>query len=314
MAEITAEQSAPSAGADIARSPEIAVVIVTWNSGDELLACLDSLHANRQSTSWEAIVVDNGSTDGSIERLRKRFPGVRVVVNRENRGLAAANNQGIAASTASFVLISNPDVLYPAGALDALAELMARRERAAFAVPRIVHPDGRLQTAAGDLPSLGEALLGYRLSRRGSSAQSGVWWHGWSHDQERTIGHGAEACYLVRRSAIAEIGLQDERFILDWEGLDWSRRAWQAGWEVWFCPAAVVTHVGGVSIRKATARWILSTHLGMYRYFSAVTPPPARPLLAAAITTRALAKLCAAALGVRLYDLAHRGGGGHEPS
>lgn len=306
MAEITAEQPAPDGGADNA---EVSVVIVSWNSGEDLLDCLDSLHSQRSSSRCEAIVVDNGSSDGSTELVRRRFPAVRLIVNRSNRGLAAANNQGITASRAPFVLISNPDVLYPPGAIDALLGLMDRRPQAAFAVPKIVHPDGRLQTAAGDLPSLREALLGYRLSRRRPSAgESGVWWHGWSHDQERPIGHGAEASYLVRRSALTEIGLQDERFILDWEGLDWSRRAWRAGWEVWFCPSAVVTHIGGVSIRKATSRWILSTHLGMYRYFRSGARWPARPLLAALIGLRALVKLAAATLGVRVYELAHWGG------
>ena len=101
---------------------------------------------------------------------------------------------------------------------------------------------------------------------------------------------------------------EDERFILDWEGVDWSRRVWGGNWEVWFCPAAVVTHVGGVSIRKATARWILSTHLGMYRYFRSGTPLPTRPLLAAMIGVRVMLKLVVAGLGIKVYELAHRSG------
>src|SRR5947209_13226745 len=112
--------------------PVISVVVVTWTSGQELLNCIQSLHENPPSVGWEAIVVDNGSTDGSIDAVRPGFPHVRVIANARNRGLAAANNQGIAASRAAFVLISNPDVLYPAGAIDALLDLMQRRERAAF--------------------------------------------------------------------------------------------------------------------------------------------------------------------------------------
>jgi GT2 family glycosyltransferase len=299
-------KSASTADADRADLPEVSVVIVTWNSGEELLDCLRSLHANPPSVNWEAIVVDNGSTDGSIEELRSRFPLTRVVANRHNRGLAAANNQGIAASSGAFVLISNPDVIYPAGAVDALLDLMRRRPRTAFAIAKHVHPDGELQPAAGDLPTIPEALLGQRILRRRSAGLAGVWWHSWPHDEERPIGHGAEACYLVRRSAIGEIGLQDERFVLDWEGLDWSRRAWQAGWEIWFCPSAVVTHLGGVSIRKAIPRWVVSSHLGMYRYFAASTPSLVRPLLAAAVGIRATAKFAAGALGVRAYVLARR--------
>jgi GT2 family glycosyltransferase len=133
-----------------------------------------------------------------------------------------------------------------------------------------------------------------------------MWWHGWAHDVERPIGHGAEACYAVRREAVAEFGLQDERFVLDWEGVDWSARAWEAGWEVWFCPAAVVIHAGGTSLGQAQLRWIASTHLGMYLYFSRRVRRAARPLLALLVALRALVKLAAAIGGARLYDRARR--------
>lgn len=133
-----------------------------------------------------------------------------------------------------------------------------------------------------------------------------MWWHDWPADEERAVGHGAEACYAVRRLALDEIGVQDERFVLDWEGLDWSARAWEAGWEVWFCPAATVTHVGGVSVRQVTARWIASTHLGMYRYFASRVPSISRPLLALAVGLRATVKLLVSTAGARLYDRAHR--------
>lgn len=253
-------------------------------------------------------MVDNGSTDGSINALLTEFPDTRALSNHRNRGLAAGNNQGIRASHGRFILISNPDVIYPPGAVDALLALMRRRPQAAFAVAKLVHPDGELQTSAGDLPTPCEALLGQRMSRRRADGEcAGVWWHAWPHDEERQVGHGAEACYLVRRAALADIGPQDERFVLDWEGLDWSRRAREVGWQVWFCPEAVVTHLGGVSVRQVPGRWIISTHLGMYRYFSSRTRLPLRPLLALTIGLRGVAKLVAVAFGARLYERARRG-------
>jgi N-acetylglucosaminyl-diphospho-decaprenol L-rhamnosyltransferase len=205
------------------------------------------------------------------------------------------------------VLISNPDVVYPPGAVDALLELLRRRERAAFAIARLTHPSGELQTAAGDLPTHAEALLGRRLSWRGVQRRGGgVWWHGWAHDEEREVGHGAEACYLVRRAAVAEIGLQDERFVLDWEGLDWSARAREAGWQIWFCPTATVTHIGGTSLRQVPGRWVVSTHRGMYLYLRARTPAVLRPLLAAAVAARAALKLAAVTAGAALYESSRR--------
>jgi N-acetylglucosaminyl-diphospho-decaprenol L-rhamnosyltransferase len=296
-------------------SPVISVVIVNWNGGDLVVDCLRSLHEFPPSVAWEAILVDNASSDGSVARVRADFPGVRVIANDRNLGLAAGNNQGILASTTPFVLISNPDVHYEPGAIDALQDLLGRLPRAAFAVARLRGLDGVVQTSAGDLPSLREALLGRALARMLTPARfgrtdprqvgRGFWWHGWDHDSEQRIGHGGEACYLVRRAAIDEIGLQDEGFVLDWEGIDWSRRAADAGWEIWYCPNATVVHTGGVSIRQVPYRWVVSSHRGMYRYFRYRIPLLARPFAAIAIAARAGVKLVAAAVDTRLYDRAH---------
>lgn len=300
VATMRAETAASAArdSEDGPRPPaEISVVIVSWNSGDDLLACLRSLEANPPSVQWEAIVVDNASSDGTADRVRRELPRARVIANDFNRGLAAGNNQGIGASDAPFVLISNPDVLYGPGVIDALYDVLRRRERAAFAVANLRYPDGRLQTSVGGLPSVSEALLGRRLSRHvGAGEYSGMWWYGWAHDEERAVGHGAEACYLVRREAVAEIGLQDERFVLDWEGLDWSARAWEANWEVWFSPTATVIHLEGRSRGQVAIRRIVSSHLGMYLYLRRRGRRAAlRPLLAVAVGIRALASLVAAA-------------------
>jgi GT2 family glycosyltransferase len=291
---------------DATDAPTISVVVVNWNGGSTVAACLRSLADNPPSAPWEAILVDNASSDDSVERVRAELPWVRVIANDRNLGLAAANNQGLRASRAPFALISNPDVMYQPGSVDALHELLRRRERAVFAVARLRDADGTLQTSAGDLPTLREALIGRWLGRHAQRTEkSGFWWHGWDHDDEERIGHGGEACYLVRRSAVNEIGLQDERFVLDWEGVDWSARAYDAGWEIWFCPQAEVVHLGGVSLRQAPYRWVVLSHRGMYRYFRRRLPVAARPFVAAVIGARAGVKLAVAAVDAGLYDRAH---------
>jgi GT2 family glycosyltransferase len=287
-------------------TPVITAVVVNWNGGETVVECLRSLAAHPPSVPWEAILVDNASSDGSVAQVRAELPWVRVIANDRNLGLAAANNQGLRASAAPFALISNPDVFYRPGAVDALHDLMVRRERAAFAIARLRDVDGTLQISAGDLPTLREALVGRALGRgRRPREMRGFWWFGWDHDEEVRIGHGGEACHLVRRAAVDEIGLQDERFVLDWEGIDWSARAGAAGWEIWFCPAADVVHHGGLTLRQAPYRWVVSSHRGMYRYFRAHTPTVARPFVAAAIGARAGVKLGLATIDGRLYDRAH---------
>lgn len=287
----------------------VSVIVVNWNARDALARCLASLAAHPPPIPSEIIVVDNGSSDGSVEWLGAEDRGVRVIANRHNRGLPAANNQGLAAARGDALLICNPDVVFLPGAATALLDLLERRPRAAVVVPRLQYPDGALQTSAGDLPTLGEALKGRQAQRRRRLAgrPAGFWWDGWPHTEERPIGRGHEAAYLVRRSAIAEVGVQDERFRLDWEGIDWMARFRDGGWEIWLCPGAEVVHFGGASIRQVPFRWVVSSHRGMYRYFATRRPAYLRPLLAAVIAARAILKLATTGAGVAMYERGHRG-------
>jgi GT2 family glycosyltransferase len=278
----------------------VSAVVVNWNGGTTVVDTVRSLLDHPPSSAFEVIVVDNASTDGSPDRIASAFPDVQVIRNRRNLGLAAANNQGIAAAGHDRLLICNPDVIVGAGALDALAACLDRHLRAAWVVPRLRRPDGSLQTAVGDLPSVAEALLGRRWWAR-ARARRGFWWDGFGHDEEVAVGHAMECCYLVRRAAIDAIGEQDERYRLDWEGIDWAARAAAAGWEIWFCPDAEVVHLGGVSVRQVPMRWVQGSHLGMYRYFATRSPGAARVPLAVAVTARAVAKAAAVKVGAWGY-------------
>ena len=111
----------------------------------------------------------------------------------------------------------------------------------------------------------------------------------------------------MRRAAVDDVGPQDEAFRLDWEGIDWTARFRDAGWEVWLCPAAEVVHLGGASIRQVPFRWVVSSHLGMYRYFAKRRPAYWRPILAVVIGGRAAVKLAATAGGLAMYERGHRG-------
>jgi N-acetylglucosaminyl-diphospho-decaprenol L-rhamnosyltransferase len=282
----------------------LSIVIVTWNSADQLEACLRSFRERPPSRPHRIVVVDNASSDESVA-VARRYEGVEVVANEVNLGLAAANDQGMRAAPADAFLLCNPDIEVGSGAVDALVDLLERHPRAAFAVPRLRYPDGRGQTSVGDLPSLREALLGGRR-RRGRPDDAGYWWHSWPHDVERPVGRGAEACYLVRGAAVEQVGFQDPRFPLDWEGIDWTRRMRDHGWEVWFTPAAEVVHIGGSSIRQAPYRWAMQSHVGLYRYFAPRMPRPLRPLLAMAVAARSLTKMLVTATGTSTYELARR--------
>lgn len=292
---------------DLRDDVEVAVVVVTWNSATTIVDCLRSLHEHPPSRPWRVVVVDNGSADETCALVRGgRFDHALLLAVGSNLGLAAGNNVGMAAIDAPTVVISNPDVVYRPGAADALLDCLDRHPRAAFAIARLLHPDGSLQVSAGSLPSLAASLVGRRLAPGGVAGSASTWWDTWDHREERTVGHGQEACYAVRREAIDDVGPQDARYRLDWEGLDWAARMQGGGWELWFCPAAEVVHVGGVSVRSVPVRWVVSTHRGLFRYHSSRIPAWLRPPLAVAVTARGFAKGLALLARQDLYRAAHR--------
>jgi N-acetylglucosaminyl-diphospho-decaprenol L-rhamnosyltransferase len=286
---------------------DMAAVIVTWNSAAVVKGCLRSLRAATEGLSVDTVVVDNGSHDDTLAIVSASDPGVRIISNRNNRGLAAANNQGIQATSAPYVLIANPDVVFGRESVSRLLDLLVRRPRVAWVVPRLTYEDGSPQTSAGELPGLLEALAGRQvarwLSRRGRRT---YWWDGQVPAEETRIGRGHEAAYIVRRESVDEVGLQDERYVLDWEGFDWAERFTRAGWEIWMAPQAEVVHLGGTSIRTVPFRWIASQHRGMYLYFADREARHWKPALAVAFTVRALTKMTAVAVGVPMYQRAHR--------
>jgi len=285
-------------------TPTISIVIVTWNSEATIADCLSSIVANPPSAPYEVILVDNHSRDSTVDLANRANPDAILIRNQTNRGLAAANNQGIQRARGEYLVISNPDVIYGANSIDGLVEAAQRHPRAAFVIPQVRYRDGQLQTSVGDMPTLREVILGRWAIRRmaGNTPKSGFWWDGWPHDEEVMVGHGLECSYAVRRDAVHEIGLQNEKYVLDWEGPEWSRRVHDTGWEIWFTPDAVVVHLGGVSIRQALPRWIVSSHRGIYMYFAERTPRLLRPILALLMAARAAVKLLLLVRRDRVYE------------
>jgi N-acetylglucosaminyl-diphospho-decaprenol L-rhamnosyltransferase len=287
----------------------VTAVVVTWNSADVVTGCLESLRRELPPDS-EIVVIDNASSDGTVAAVRAVAPEAVVIENPTNRGLAAANNQGMAAAHGANFLICNPDTVFHSGSVRAMLSVLDAQPRAAWVVPRLLDPDGTSLTSAGDLPRLRDAVWGRQAARRrGSGTPEGFWWDGWDHRTTRVIGRGHECAYVVRRAAVDDVGPQDERYVLDWEGVDWTDRLRRAGWEIWLCADAEVVHAGGTSIRQVPLRAIVSHHKGMYRYFADRTRPgwATKPALGGLFAGRALIKMLGTALGLPLYRWAHRG-------
>jgi glycosyltransferase involved in cell wall biosynthesis len=184
-------------------SPGTAVVLVSHNTRELLLAALASVVQDAS----EAVVVDNGSTDGSAAAVRRAFPGVEVLENAHNPGYGAAANQGIAACSAPFVLLLNSDTMVRPGALRALADYLERHPRAGLAGPRLENPDGTLQRSCFDFLgtarlAIEKSPLGRRLASIPALRDRWLIHHG-PHDRPRTAASIRVSFFMPRRSTSA---------------------------------------------------------------------------------------------------------------
>jgi len=223
---------------------DVAVVVVTHDALPWIERCLTSV------ARYEAIVVDNASTDGTAAFIHERFPRVRVL-EQENLGLAAGWNAGLRATSAPYVFILNADAwLATHDALERLCTVADAHPRAAVVGPRLRNPDGSLQRSVRGFPTPWRLATEYLFLRKlapGTRALNAFYAAGFDHDREREVEFVMGAAMLVRRAAIDEVGGLDEGFFLFSEETDWCYRFVRAGWHVLFTPAAEVIHVYGAA-------------------------------------------------------------------
>jgi GT2 family glycosyltransferase len=222
---------------------DVTAVTVTLNGLPWVEQCLESL------AGVETILVDHGSADGTVERVRERFPGVRVL-EQENRGLGAGLNAGMREAPARYHLLINSDAWLVGDALERLVAFADAQGDAAVVAPRLRNPDGTLQRSVRGFPTLWRVATEYFFLRKlapHSHAFNAYYAGDFDHGSARPVEWVMGSCFLVRREAADQVGLFDEDFFLFSEETDWLYRFHRAGWAVWFTPDAEAVHVGGAT-------------------------------------------------------------------
>jgi GT2 family glycosyltransferase len=263
----------------------VSVVVVTYDALPWLERCLDSVRG------YEAIVVDHGSSDGSLELVRERFPEVRLI-EQENVGMGGGNNAGIRASRGDYVLLLNSDAWVVGDAVEQLVACADAHPRAAVVGPLLRNPDGTLQRSMRSFPTLwrlSTEYLGVRKLAPRSRVLNPLYAGGFDHDTVRECDWLSGACLLVRRAATEEVGLFDEAFFMFSEETDWCYRFDQAGWTVVFTPGAEVVHVGAATHGGRLYRENLRSHLRFFaKHHGPAEAERARKLLIVSLELRAL--------------------------
>ncbi|MEK6630960.1 MAG: glycosyltransferase family 2 protein [Acidobacteriota bacterium] len=233
---------------------DLTIVIVSYNTRQELDACLAALAAHPPQTSHEVVVVDNASTDGTAAAVAERWPGVRLIRTERNVGFAAGNNLGIRASSSQYVLLLNSDTLVPDGAIDRLVERLNADPNAAAAGPRIVDGAGKAELSFGRMMSpfhearqklivklhdAGFAPVSRYVERITREPSNPDWVSG--------------ACLLVCREDAVAAGLLDERYFLYAEDVDFCAALRATGNRIWFTPDVEIVHHRGRAGRQRPA-------------------------------------------------------------
>ncbi len=258
---------------------------VTLNGLPWIERCLECLRG------LDAIVVDHGSTDGTLDLVRDRFPDVRLI-EQANTGYGAGLNAGFRASSPRYWLVINSDAWVVDDAVDRLVAFADAHPDAAVVAPRLRNPDGTLQRSVRGFPTLWRLATEYFFLRKlapRSHALNAFYAGDFDHDSARPVEWVMGSCFLVRRAATDSVGLFDEDFFLFSEETDWCYRLHEAGWTVWFTPEAEAVHVGGAT---HGGRMFVENVRGHVRWFAKHRGPReaarARTLLVAALRLRGL--------------------------
>jgi len=253
---------------------DLSIIVVNHNGKDLLQRCLGSIYSREVVLAIETIVVDNGSTDGSRDMLTTQFPQVHRIYNNENRGFAAANNQGLSIATGSHVLLLNSDTEIVADALECAVNSLANTPHAGILGCQLRFPDGRLQRSARSFPNLWnlfcESTFLYLLFPR-SKLFGEYYLTDFDYAQPSRVDWVSGAFFLIDRKVVNVIGLLDEQFFMYSEEMDYCLRAKMKGIETWYTPSATVVH-HWLTVDTVTARgetWVLQSQvLFLQKHFS----------------------------------------------
>ena len=207
---------------------DLSVIILNYNNCALLNECLRSAIDSTHKIEFEVIVIDNGSTDGSVQMVKENFPSAKVIENSQNLGFTKANNLGLKIAVGRYIVLLNNDTKVQGGAFNKLIDFMDKNIRAGACGPKLLNDDGSPQRQGG--------LLGTRF---------------WASEKPAETSFITGACLLVRKEVLKNVGLLDENLYFYNDDLDWCKRIRGAGWKIFFVPQARVIHYGGYSTRSS---------------------------------------------------------------
>ena len=256
---------------------DLSVIIVNWNTKELLKQCIDSVQNETKRYSYEIIVADNNSSDGSAEMVLRNFPYVRLIRNLENFGFAAANNHAINIAKGSHILLLNPDTLILDGATDKMMDEYVKKDFKGLLTCRLLNPDLSLQKSVNKFYSFFGSLLENRFfasvfSRKQVAGSNNM--NLWDHSSRKEIDWARGAVLMFAREVKDAIGVLDENYYIYGEEIDFYYRAKKAGYKALFIPEAEIIHYGKASSRQRRTEMFFQNYKSFYTFLKKNYPLP----------------------------------------
>lgn len=234
--------------------PLLSIVVVSWNTCDLLHACLKSIFENVKNMTFEVIVIDNASKDGSADMVEKEFPDAMLIRSQENLGFTRGYNLGLKQAKGDFLMIANSDLELLPGSAAGMMEFLQKHPEVGMVGPKLISPDGTVQVNGQRFPTFLREVLGLTRLYRNRFIRD---WHDMNLGPLRTdftvdaeVDALAGACMMMPRSVVEAVGLLDERFFMYYEDVDWCLRVKQGGWKIYYLGDIGVIHVASQSAIK----------------------------------------------------------------
>lgn len=224
---------------------KLLIILVNYNTTPLLLKCLQTLEQQRLDVDHRVVVVDNHSLDGGCDQIAAQYPSVTLIRNAENGGYAKAVNQAIREFNSDYILVLNPDIEVTPGAIKTMLAFMTKTPDAGIVGGKLLNPDGTLQHSCRTFYTLPVLLLRRTFLGKLFPNSTLIAHHlmlDWDHNSVREVDWMLGACLMIRRDALKEVGLMDERFFLYFEDVDWCYRMKKGGWKVYYLPEARMIH------------------------------------------------------------------------
>lgn len=253
---------------------ELSVIIVTWNSGNEISECLNSVINSAGNISLEILVIDNNSSDNTTDLvesiIRKVSVPVNLIINDENRGFTIACNQGITCSKGDLILLLNPDTKIPENGLYGLMERLNSGKDTGAAAPQLLNDDGSIQSSCRRFPGYADMFFEMTfLSRLFSQSKIFNRWKmgDFNHENEAEVEQPMGAALMIKSKTLEDAGIFDEDFQMFFNDVDLCKRISDKGYKIIFYPGSKFYHTKGVSIYKDRVRMIKIWNNDCLKYF-----------------------------------------------